>query len=127
VLRPGGGLSLVWNTRDLSDPLHRRIEAVVKQPRDAAAGRAWHLKYDDPERPRRFGGWEEWRHSWTQEFDRELLRERFRSVSFVAQMVPAEQQALLDRVVAAVDDLPERFPFPYVTEIFTTFRHTGPR
>src|SRR5262249_19040027 len=29
VLRPGGGLALVWNMRDLSDPLQARIQEII--------------------------------------------------------------------------------------------------
>ena len=125
VLRPGGGLALVWNTRDTSDPFQARLEALLKPHRDAAAAREWELEYDDPERERHFGPWEEWTHAWTQEFDRELLVERVRSTSFVAHMEPAEQRAFLEEVVEAAEGLPERFPFPYVTETFICFRHTG--
>ena len=125
VLRPGGGLALVWNTRDTTDPFQARLEALLKPHRDAAAAREWELEWDDPEREWHFGPWQEWRHAWTQEFDRELLVERVRSTSFVAAMPDPEQRAFLDRVLDAARDLPERFPFPYVTEIFICFRHTG--
>lgn len=124
VLRRGGGLALVWNTRDTSDPFQARLEALLKPHRDAAAAREWELEYSDPERARRFGPWEEWRHPWTQELDRGLLVERVRSTSFVAGMEPEQQAAFLQEVVDAADGLPERFPFPYVTEIFICFRHT---
>lgn len=127
VLRPGGVLALVWNTRDQADPLQSRLEAIVKPYRDAAAAREWQLEYDDPARAELFGEWETWEHPWEQEFDRELLLVRFRSVSYVAAMPPADQRALLERLVAAAEDLPERFPFRYVTEVFTCRRHTeGP-
>ncbi|MBA2359015.1 MAG: class I SAM-dependent methyltransferase [Actinobacteria bacterium] len=126
VLRPGGGLALLWNTRDdVGSELQARVEAVVKPHRDEAAAPEWELEYDHAERSRYFGDWENWEHPWEQEFDRDLLRERFRSVSFIAGMEPARQREVLDGVVAAADGLPERFPFPYVTEIFICFRHTA--
>ena len=28
VLRPGGGVGLIWNSRDLDDPLQRRLEEL---------------------------------------------------------------------------------------------------
>ena len=124
VVRPGGGLALVWNTRDQSDPLQAAVEAILKPLRDAAAAREWELEYDAPARAELFGDWEEWRRRWSQPFDRELLRERVRSISFVAAMEPGEQAALLDRVEAEAAGLEEPFEFRYVTEIFICFRHT---
>ena len=124
VLRPGGGLALVWNTRDQSDPLQAAVEAILKPLRDAVAAREWELECDAPVRAELFGEREEWRHAWSQPFDRALLRERVRSISFVAAMEPAEQAALLDRVDAEASGLDEPFEFPYVTEIFICFRHT---
>jgi ubiquinone/menaquinone biosynthesis C-methylase UbiE len=124
VLRPGGGLAVVWNARDLSNPLHATIDAELKPHRDALAGREWKQEFDGPVRAELFSDYELWTHVWAQEFDRDLLRTRFRSVSFVQGMPEVEQNALLDRIVAAANGLPERFDFPYVTEIFICRRHT---
>lgn len=124
VLRPGGGLALVWNTRDRSDPFQAELEAVLKPYRDAAAGRDWELDYDDPVRAELFSEYETWRHRWAQEFDRELLAERVCSVSFVANLAAEERERLLQRVLEAASGLPETFSFPYVTEIFLSFRQT---
>lgn len=124
VLRPGGGLAVVWNARDLSNPLHAAIDAELKPHRDALAGREWKQEFDSAVRAGLFSSYELWAHAWAQEFDRELLRTRFRSVSFVKGMPEPEQTALLDRIVAAAEGLPERFDFPYVTEIFICRRQS---
>jgi SAM-dependent methyltransferase len=124
VLRPGGGLALVWNTRDVSDPLQASIEAILKPYRDAATGGKWKVEYDAPARAQLFGDWEEWRHPWAQPFDRELLAARFASVSFVAALPDEERQALLNRILEAAAGLDEPFPLLYVTEVFICRRHT---
>ena len=124
VLRPGGGLAVVWNTRDVPNPLHSAIDAVLKPIRDEAAGYELGREFDSPARSELFSEYEIWRQPWTQEFDRDLLRTRFRSVSFVAALPEPEQTHVLDRIVAAADGLPDRFDFPYLTEIFICRRHT---
>jgi SAM-dependent methyltransferase len=124
IVRPGGGLALVWNTRDVSDPLQASIEAILKPYRDAVAGRDWKLDYDAPARTELFGDWQEWRHPWAQPFDRELLAARFGSVSFVAALPDAERQTLLNRILEAADGLAEPFSMPYLTEVFICRRHT---
>jgi SAM-dependent methyltransferase len=43
VLRPGGGVGLIWNERDLDDPLQRAIDELVGPPRERAPAllRTW--------------------------------------------------------------------------------------
>ena len=120
VLRPRGALALVWNSRDRGSPLQRAITEIVEPLRGASSVRH---EWDSPVRGELFSDWETWEHPWAEEYDRELLRVRVRSISFVATLPPEEQREILDRVVAAADGLPERFQFPYVTEIFICRRH----
>jgi ubiquinone/menaquinone biosynthesis C-methylase UbiE len=120
VLRPGGALAVLGDMRDHQSPLQEGVTELLDTIRDHSSinrGR------DAEARAELFSDWEEWRHPWAQEFDRELLRTRIRSVSFVAGLPEPEQSDLLDRVVALADGMPERFPFPYVTEIFTCRRN----
>lgn len=124
VLRPGGGLALVWNTRDRSHPLQVSLEAILKPYRDAAVARDWDAEYDAAARKELFSEWEEWRFAWAQPFDRGLLTARIASTSFVAGLPDPERQELLERVLAVADGLEEQFPFPYVTEVFICRRHT---
>ena len=125
VLRPEGVLALVWNVRDLDDPLQAAIDELLKPHRAAAAKtRDWELEFDTPARAGLFSDFELWTHRWVQQMDRDLLAARFRSVSFVATLPEAEQRVLLERIVAAADGLPVRFDFPYVTEVFISFRQT---
>jgi ubiquinone/menaquinone biosynthesis C-methylase UbiE len=114
VLRPGGALALLGNQRDPESALQTGITELLLPIRAATTIPRGH---DAPARAELFSDWEEWRQPWAEEYDRELLRTRIRSVSFVAGLPEPEQTELLDRVVAVADGLPERFPFPYVTEI----------
>jgi SAM-dependent methyltransferase len=121
VLRPGGGLALVWNSRDPSNPLHAGINAVLSPLRGTVSvSHEW----DAPARAELFSDFELWTHPWAESYDRELLRTRIRSISFVAGLSEEEQADVLDRIVATADGLPERFDFVYVTEIFICRRQT---
>ncbi len=120
VLGPGGALAILGNTRDRESALQTAITALLEPVRGASSiGRDW----DSPARAELFSEFEVWSHPWEEEYDRELLRIRVRSISFVAGLPEPEQTELLDRVVALADGLPERFPFPYVTEVFICRRH----
>jgi ubiquinone/menaquinone biosynthesis C-methylase UbiE len=120
VLRPGGALAVLGNVRDHGSPLQDAITEVLAPIRGASTISRGH---DAEVRAELFSDWEEWRHPWAEEFDRDLLRARIRSVSFVAGLPEPEQSELLDRVVALADGLPERFPYAYVTEIFICRRN----
>jgi ubiquinone/menaquinone biosynthesis C-methylase UbiE len=120
VLRPGGAVAVLGNQRDHGSPLQEGITALLRSLQEAVT---IDRGYDAASRAGLFSDWEYWRHPWAEEFDRELLRVRIRSVSFVAGLPEPEQTELLDRVVALADGLPERFPFHYVTEILICRRN----
>jgi ubiquinone/menaquinone biosynthesis C-methylase UbiE len=120
VSRPGGALAVLGNGRDLESPLQAGITELLLPIRDVLSISRGH---DAEARAELFSDWEEWRLPWAEEFDRELLRTRVRSISFVAGLPEPEQTEVLDRVAALADGLPERFPFPYVTEIFICRRN----
>ncbi len=116
VLRPGGGLALVWNVRDERDPLQAAVTAIM-QP----------LEEDVPRRHRR-----DWRQvidaTETATFDHEQLVdedafvERFTSVSFVAA-APAEQRVEIEAELRAlVRDAARPIRLPYVTEVHLAFK-----
>jgi ubiquinone/menaquinone biosynthesis C-methylase UbiE len=120
VLRAGGALAVLGNQRDPESALQAGISELLLPISGASSfGR----DYDAEARSLLFSDWEEWRQPWAEEFDRELLRIRVRSISFVAGLPEPDQTEVLDRVVALADGLPERFPFPYVTEILICRRN----
>jgi ubiquinone/menaquinone biosynthesis C-methylase UbiE len=123
VLRPGGRVGLLWNVRDESVPWMARITAIVdRQAGDTPRYRdgRWRAAFDasagfTPLQLRRFPH----RH----ELDREGLRDRFASISFVAALPDATRASVLaeiDQVVAAEPSLagPGPVMVPYRTELF---------
>jgi ubiquinone/menaquinone biosynthesis C-methylase UbiE len=124
VLRPGGLLVLVWNSRDLASPLQHELEELLSQVREgrpllAQLDRAWRKEL---ERSPLFGTIEERRFRYAQYLTADGLVDRVHSTSFVAAMQPIERDELLVRVRALTVGLDEPFAFPYVTEV-----HTIPR
>jgi ubiquinone/menaquinone biosynthesis C-methylase UbiE len=120
VLRPSGALGLIWNSRDLSDPLQKRLEALLAPERDKVQAQI-ELRWRDPlRRSELFGPIEERRFRNEQHSTKRSLRERVTSTSFVAAMAPAEREALLDRVETLVAGMPEPFAFQYETDVYVT-------
>ncbi len=118
VLRPGGWLALVWNMRDLDDPVQRGVEELLaplrgRPRRSATAGPLARAAcgltlFGDPETV-------EFRYE--QLFTAGNLQDRVASTSFVAAMSEDERRPLLDQVRALVAGRAEPFPYPYVTEV----------
>ena len=119
VLRPGGGVALMWNSRDHARPLQREISALIKPfvppnrphvsssvPSLTAGG----LFTEPVERSFRF----------SQPLDADALVARIASISFVAA-APAERRADLERnlrqIVAASGG---EVDFSYETEVYVS-------
>jgi len=102
VLRPGGGVGVVWNIRDLDDPLQRAIEDLVSLSRKSAPTARW-------------GRWRTWieRGPFTPIEEAEFrhvheLRAAdvpalVSSFSYVGALADTEREALLRRVRALVE------------------------
>jgi ubiquinone/menaquinone biosynthesis C-methylase UbiE len=122
VLRADGLLVLVWNSRDLDDPLQRELEELLAPVRDGPPAQqetAWRAPL---QATALFGPIETCRFRYEQAFTAEQLVDRVRSTSFVATMRPLDRDELLVRVRALTHGLAEPFAFPYLTEV-----HTIPR
>ena len=116
VLRPGGSLVLVWNMRDLDDPLQRGVEELLAPMRAAVSAR--HGRWREPlTRSPLFGAGETREFRYEQRFTADDLCDRVASTSFVAALEDDEREALLTRVRALTTGLAEPFPYPYVTEV----------
>jgi SAM-dependent methyltransferase len=117
VLRPEGWLVLVWNMRDLDDPVQAAVEAILRTARNDVGSYprgSWRAAL---ERSPLFGPAEVRGFRFAQSFTANDLADRVASTSFVASMPSAERTVLLGKVRAVADGVPEPFPFPYLTEV----------
>lgn len=118
VLRPGGTLALVWNVRDLSDPLQARVQDILA-PYGAGVGSHREL---DPERVLEesdlFGSVEHRSWPYVQRLSRAHLVDRIASVSYIAVLDPDTRAGVLSRVLEAAEGLPEPISIPYTTDVY---------
>jgi SAM-dependent methyltransferase len=116
VLRPGGRLALVWNTRDDRDPWVARLS-------DTIMGRET-VQDSDALEPltasRLFRPVETATFAFEQVLERSLLRDLVVSRSYCAMLPPAEREQVLERVDALYDQhaRPDGIRIPYLTECF---------
>jgi SAM-dependent methyltransferase len=122
VLRPGGGLALVWNRRDLDDRLQVALDSIISRHRGDvpthASGR-WKAAFEADDL---FGPLEEHLLPHHQELDRQGVVDRVMSTSVMAALPDAERQ----QAVAELEDLARRQHEPitisYTTQVYVSFR-----
>lgn len=118
VLRSGGRIAIVWNTRDDREPW-------VAQLSEAAIGPVWeHTAEASIEASGLFGPVERASFPYVQRVDRETLLDLVLSRSYCAVLTPDERRPVLDRVelifdAHAVDGLLE---LPYAAECYRAAR-----
>jgi SAM-dependent methyltransferase len=119
VLRPGGRVALIWNSRDQDRPLQREFSALIRPmipPDRPPVGHS----VKGLEESELFGPVERRTFPFLQRLDADGLVDRISSVSFVAA-APADARAELERglreIVAAEGGSVE---FAYVTEIYVS-------
>ena len=120
VLRPGGGVALVWNLRDPDNPLQKEIGELIAPfvPLARPDAEEWPRPLRESEL---FGPLEEQRFSFVQELDPDTLAERIASVSFVAA-ASADARRELDAAIRRVaEKLGGLVAFPYVTAAYVSF------
>ena len=121
VLRPGGGLALVWNERDESDPLVAELVRISKwdvhQP--YPVGRDFGAVVDAGGR---FGPVTRSRFRFTQVLDRATFVEQVASRSYVVVLPEDRRRALLDDVAGLADSLEEPIELPYLVDLFCARR-----
>ena len=114
VLRPGGGLALIWNKRVLEDPVNQAIEELVAPHRASTPTHRgdWRGAF---ERTTMFGPLEERRFTYQHVQDADGLADRVASISFISSLPAAERE----QVVAAARSLAAEGPVtvPYQTEV----------
>jgi len=118
VLRPGGTLGLVWNTRDASVGWVAHLDEIMGA--DPHYGPEGHPVVCAPFLPL-----ETWRTRWSQSLTRDGLLDLVRSRSFFITASPERQAETLERVRELLDTHPqlagrEAIELPYITECFRT-------
>jgi ubiquinone/menaquinone biosynthesis C-methylase UbiE len=119
VLRPGGAVALIWNSRDQERPLQREISELIRPLIPAGRPPVGHsakaLEQSDL-----FGPVEERSFPFPQQLDADGLADRIASISFVAA-APADVRTELDRrlreIVAEQGGVVD---FAYVTEVYVS-------
>lgn len=115
VLRPGGGLGLVWNERDKTVPWVAELELLfdegVERPYDKdvdwlAVLRAW----GGPAGHETFG--------WDQHLDEDGLIDRVLSTSYVAVLPDAHRARIAARIRAMVAGFPADIRLPHLTDVY---------
>jgi SAM-dependent methyltransferase len=120
VLRPGGALALLWNSRDSDAPVQQEITALIAPfvPPERADRNRWPQAVDESVL---FTEIDEAHFKFVQELDADALCARIGSTSFVAA-APIEARRELDvRLRQVVDRLGGVVAFPYVTEVYVSF------
>jgi len=122
VLRPGGGLALIWNTRDDRNQLNNAISGILEP-----------LSRDTPRRRQRdaraildesglFTKCQTALFKHRQKLDEEGLVERVLSISFVAAAARDVRADVEQQVRALARERDGRIRLPYVTELYLAFR-----
>jgi SAM-dependent methyltransferase len=130
VLRPRGGLGLVWNLRDETVGWSRRLTEIVDEYRYSyriprSRDRRWRPAFEEAASP--FGPLHERAFPHVQRAPRETFVSRVLSVSVVAVLPAAERRRVADRVRAVLDRDPMTqgravIELPYRTETYWAFR-----
>lgn len=141
VLRPGGGLALIWNVRDetvdwVSDFTELVVEVGGGRPYSAYNARSAREAMEGPMRalPESglFGPVELARFANPIDATVDTVVERAASTSFIAAMPESDRTEGLSRVRALLDGHPslagrDQFPFPHHTDVFWCRSLDGPR
>lgn len=119
VLRPGGGLALLWNSRDHLRPVQREISDLISPfvPRDRPGPEHW---VEPLVQSPLFTQPEEAHFPWAQLLDADGLAARIGSVSFVAASSPAARAELDARLREVAAKLGGLVDFPYVTDVYVS-------
>lgn len=107
VLRPGGGVALVWNRRDESVPWVAEMSRIIHWNRGLIPA------YDGVE----VDGFTKWTCGYVQPLSHDGLLDRVASVSYIAAMEERERAGVLAQVSDLVRGFTEPIPLPYITEV----------
>jgi ubiquinone/menaquinone biosynthesis C-methylase UbiE len=121
VLRPGGSLALVWNIRDLSDPLQARIQEIIA-PHGAEVRSHRGFYPAGPMKGDLFGPVDHRSWPYVQRLSRAHLVDRIASTSYIAILDPDARADVLSQVLEAAEGMPEPIAIPYTTDVYVADR-----
>ena len=134
ILRPGGGLGLVWNLRDESVDWSRRLGELIEGYRRSSEiprsrERRWRSEFGRRGGP--FGPLFQKVFSYVQRAPRETFVDRVLSVSVIAILPAAEQRRVAAKVRAVLASDPATrgrsvLTLPYRTDVYWAFRDGRP-
>jgi SAM-dependent methyltransferase len=117
VMRPGGGVALLWNRRDESVDWVRRMSEILGW-HDRPVSRYQHVDWEAVLTGGGFTGVGRHELRWEQPMTREMLAARVRSISYLGDLPDDEQQRYVDAVLDFVAGEPDEFVLPYVTMVW---------
>ena len=122
VLRPGGGLALVWNLwhRGADDAIERILQPL-RGDTPTHADRRWR---EQVEASALFGPFDERRFEWHEELEPEQVVKRVLSISFVAALPPKRRDDVARRVLESLRLLPRPIAVDLETKVFISLRQT---
>ena len=111
MLRPEGGLALLWNVRDLEDPKQARVDELLAPHRSEfrSGEQHWRAVLGPAEH-------RTWRHE--QRLTLEEYVDRVASTSFVGAMNPERRGEFLNEVRNALSGFAEPLDLRYLTEVY---------
>jgi SAM-dependent methyltransferase len=118
VLRPGGVLGLVWNSRDIRADWLRQAGEIMHERHDASATFEGYVKIGRP-----FGEIEEHAVEWSERMSRARFLDLVRSRSYFITASASEQAATIAALETLLETHPdvagaEELAVPYVTRCF---------
>jgi len=122
VLKPGGGLGLIWNSRDTREPWVAELERMIEW-NDRGEHQVpyttevdWAARIDGLDVP--FGPVSRYDTTYRQPMDPDTLVARVLSTSYIASQPTEARDALAVKVRALVADRGETFELPYQTVVY---------
>jgi SAM-dependent methyltransferase len=128
VLRPGGGLGLIWNVRDEASDWSERLTGIFDRLSAEGDPRYHHMRWRDAfEATDRFGPLHHQVAYHVHQVTRDEFLDRVLSVSYVASAPEAERQRVVVEVADLLDNDPElrgrdRIVMPYRTDVYWCVR-----
>jgi ubiquinone/menaquinone biosynthesis C-methylase UbiE len=122
VLRPGRGLGLIWNSRDLDDPVQAVVEEALATVRGRSAQYWEENSNESVEASPLFGEVEHRIFRSRREMPLEGVVDEAASRSYVASLDDARRIELLDELRAALADEPEPIVLRYIVDVYVADR-----